>query len=145
MQHGTNTNWMFLNIVLKIHLNFPGQREISFWLCPPFFLTLYPHLLGNFFFLAMQHSMWDLSSPTRNWTHDPCSGSTRVLTIGPSPGSPLFCSLDLSSISPFPQPPILSTLLCKGIYVSFPAFLKKRKKPTSTIYISRLKTVKMFW
>ena len=28
-----------------------------------------------FFFLAALCSLWDLSSPTRDWTHYPCSGS----------------------------------------------------------------------
>ena len=37
-------------------------------------------LLGNFilftyFFLALPHSMWDLSSQTRDRTGTPCSGS----------------------------------------------------------------------
>ena len=35
------------------------------------------------FFLAMPHSMQDLSSPTRDQTHAPCSGN-RILTTGPS-------------------------------------------------------------
>ena len=35
-----------------------------------------------FFFLAMPRSMWDLSSPTRDRTRDPCNEST-VLTTGP--------------------------------------------------------------
>ena len=29
----------------------------------------------SFFFLALPHSIWDLSSPTRDQTHTPCSGS----------------------------------------------------------------------
>ena len=29
-----------------------------------------------YFFLAMPHGMWNLSSPTRDWTHVPCGGST---------------------------------------------------------------------
>ena len=35
-----------------------------------------PHLAGFFSFLAETHGMWDLSSPTRDWTHIPCCGST---------------------------------------------------------------------
>ena len=49
VQQGTSINWIFLNIVLKIHLIFPGQREISFWLCLPFFLAQCPHLFGFLF------------------------------------------------------------------------------------------------
>ena len=37
---------------------------------------------ASFFFLATPCSTWDLSSPTRGWTHAPCSGSA-VLTTGP--------------------------------------------------------------
>ena len=32
-------------------------------------------LFFSFFFLAVLHGMWDLSSPTRYWTHAPCIGS----------------------------------------------------------------------
>ena len=28
-----------------------------------------------FYFLATTRSMWDPSSPTRDWTHNPCNGS----------------------------------------------------------------------
>ena len=31
-----------------------------------------------FFFLDTLHSMWDLSSPTRGWTHVLCNGSTSL-------------------------------------------------------------------
>ena len=40
-------------------------------------------------FLAALHSMQDLSSPTRDQTRVPCSGST-VLTIGLPGNSPIF-------------------------------------------------------
>ena len=42
-------------------------------------------------FSAALHSMWDLSSLTRDRTHTPCSGSI-VLTTGP-PGDSLFSLL----------------------------------------------------
>ena len=35
-----------------------------------------------FFFLAVPHSMWELSSPTRDWICAPCNGRQRVLTTG---------------------------------------------------------------
>ena len=37
--------------------------------------TLSNRILFFFFFLAMPHGMWDLSSPTRDRTHAPCIGS----------------------------------------------------------------------
>ena len=43
-------------------------------------------------FLAALHGMWDFSSPTRDRTHTPYSGST-VLTTGP-PGDSLSCFFD---------------------------------------------------
>lgn len=47
----------------------------------------------NFFFWATLHDMWDLSSPTRNRTCAPCSGST-VLTTGlPGKAPPYFFKL----------------------------------------------------
>ena len=46
-----------------------------------------------FNFLATPHGMWDLSSPTRDRTHDPCIGS-RVLTTGPVGKSLPSLSLD---------------------------------------------------
>lgn len=36
-----------------------------------------------FCFLAVPHGMRNLSSPTRNWSHVPCSGSAKDLTTGP--------------------------------------------------------------
>ena len=46
-------------------------------------------------FFKILHSMWDLSSPTRDWTHAPCRGNTRVLTTG-APGKSLCpCVLDV--------------------------------------------------
>ena len=43
---------------------------------------LYLHFLflTSFFFLASRHSMQDLSSPTRDGTAAPCSGSVELLT-----------------------------------------------------------------
>ena len=48
-----------------------------------FFLLFYYYYYIHFNFLAMLHSLWDLSSPTRDRTHTPCIG--RVLTTGPQP------------------------------------------------------------
>ena len=60
-------------------LQFPVAEEEA---CIPIFF---------FFFLAVLGSLWDLSSPTRDQTHVPCTG--RVLTTG-RPGKSLL-SLDL--------------------------------------------------
>ena len=57
----------------------------------------------------MLHSTWGLSSPRRNWTHAPCTGS-RVLTTG-SPGkSHNFYSFDPYSCVFFFQFPTLDFL-----------------------------------
>ena len=53
------------------------KPESDLWL----FSSMMPFAEGgtiikkNFFFLAMLHSMWDPTSPTRDGTHAPCSGS----------------------------------------------------------------------
>ena len=42
-------------------------------------LSNYPSIkkfFFNFFFFGHMHSMWDLSSPTTDWTDIPCIGST---------------------------------------------------------------------
>ena len=46
----------------------------------------------NFFFLAMPHGMWDLSSLTRDWTLNPCPLHWKcgVLTTRPPGKSPLW-------------------------------------------------------
>ena len=36
-----------------------------------------------FFLLPIPCGMWDLSSPTRDQTHAPCSGKGGILTTGP--------------------------------------------------------------
>ena len=41
-----------------------------------------------FFFFATLHSMWDLSSLTRDWTRAPCTGSAESEPLD-RPGSPL--------------------------------------------------------
>ena len=132
VQQGTSTNWIFLNIVLKIHLIFPGQRFLSDSVYLSSLLSAHISLALYFFFsfliLAMQHNMWDLSSPTRNWAHTPCRESTGVLTTGPSAGSPLFCSLDLTCISPFPQPPYSLYSFMQRNLCFIPCLLKKKKK-----------------
>ena len=49
-------------------------------LCFFFFIEILFYLI-LFYFLAVQFSMWDLSSSTRDWTRAPCRGST-VLSTG---------------------------------------------------------------
>ena len=78
---------------LEAHLCSPGREkqlsELLKFFCLPFFF---------FFFLC---GMWDLSSPNRDGTFAPCSGST-VLTTKPQGKSPrLFLILSLSDISPW--------------------------------------------
>ena len=56
----------------------------SFWLGETSWQTLVfknKLFLGFFFFLAVSHATWDLSSPARDRTRAHCSGST-VLTTG---------------------------------------------------------------
>ena len=58
-----------------------------------------------FFFLATACCMWDLSSPTRDWTQAPCNG--RVFTTGPSlksPGPRVTTLTDCTSGSDSPGP-----------------------------------------
>ena len=54
-------------------LNNDTQRENLFLLhvIPVFFFCLFV-----FFFFAMLPGMWDFISPTRDWIHTPCIGST---------------------------------------------------------------------
>ena len=48
-----------------------------------------PHVAIFFFFLAVSHGLWDLSSSTRNQTQALGSeSSVRVLTTGPPGNSP---------------------------------------------------------
>ena len=42
------------------------------------FIYSFVHLFIFYLFLAMPCGMWDLGSPTRDWTHATCSGSTDV-------------------------------------------------------------------
>ena len=46
-----------------------------------------------FFFFTVSHSMWGLSSPTRDWTHNPYIGSTVSQPLGHQ-GSPNVSFLD---------------------------------------------------
>ena len=45
------------------------------------------------FFFTVSHSMWDLSCPTRDWTHNPYIGSTESQPLGHQ-GSPNVSFLD---------------------------------------------------
>ena len=62
-----------------------------------FLLTSIP-----FFFLATSHGVWDLSSPTRDQTCNPCIGSV-VLTVGPQGKSAFSFHLDFH-VSVWPRP-----------------------------------------
>ena len=46
-----------------------------------------------FFFFNVSYSMWDLSSPTRDWTHNPYIGSTESQPLGHQ-GNPNVSFLD---------------------------------------------------
>ena len=77
----------FCNIVLYIIVNLWRKPVDMLWkiwavvLFPDILLTvIWKILFIYFYFLATLHSMWDLSSLTRDWTHAPCSG-TRVLSL----------------------------------------------------------------
>ena len=48
---------------------------------PASFIYSFVHLFIFYLFLAMPCGMWDLSSPTRDWTHALCSGSTDLKKI----------------------------------------------------------------
>ena len=65
----------------------PEERKLARWILGVLGKSRY-RCDGFFFFLATLHSMWDLSSPTRNRTCAPCSRRVRFLTIGPPRKSP---------------------------------------------------------
>ena len=57
------------------------------------FLNLKMTSLEWLFFFNVSHSMWDLSSPTRDWTHNPYIGSTESQPLGHQ-GNPNVSFLD---------------------------------------------------
>ena len=78
---------------LEMHLCSPGrEKQLS---------ELLKFFCFFFFFFFLLCGMWDLSSPNRDGTCAPCSGST-VLTTKPQGKSlRLFLILSLSDISPW--------------------------------------------
>ena len=80
-----STTYYFLNILPSLH---PHYHYSSFIFCLDHYMCLISGLVSfilhiplltaskvNFLFLAAPCSMWDLSSPTRDRTHVPYSGS----------------------------------------------------------------------
>ena len=56
----------------------------------PLFLDLFSPSLSLFFFFVVLHGMWDLSSPTRDQTHTPCTGRAESYPLDCQGSPPCF-------------------------------------------------------
>lgn len=99
---GIAEEWQFPFLALKekkVRILKQAVSWIPFvpFLCPPI-----SEVIFAFVFLATQHSIWDLSSPTREWTLAPCSGSAEAYhwPARATPRSSFFkiCSTDTTCI-----------------------------------------------
>ena len=70
-------SWLFLKVSIT-----DFKMLLPFWVLVEQEFSKGGNFHSSSFVFAMPHGMQDLSSPTRDWTHVPCSGST-VLTTWP--------------------------------------------------------------